>query len=233
MDLDIRHIPASQLSEKQLKDVITLAAEVFTGDFEASIRKDLASGMEIITVYRAEVLFAFHTFKFLDFEVDGTKYRGIYDGDLITKKNKPKIASLLFTEILKVYHKEQQRCGLRLFDLLPLAGTQMYSCLDDLYRVYYPNPLHGIPVHDKRILDALAGKIFGKNYDPVKGLISYTDNQYSLKKAPESQHLAKTENPSSLFYLKLNPDFENGTDLACIAEITRENIMLDISDKND
>lgn len=228
MALEIRHITASQLSEKQVQNIIELAAEAFSGDFEASIRKDLSSGMEIITVYRAEELLAFHTFKFLDFEVDGTKYRGVYDGDLITKKNKPKIASLLFTEILKVYHKEQQRCGLRLFDLLPLAGTQMYSCLDDLYRKYYPNPYYETPDYEKQVLDALASEIFGRNYDSVRGLISYSNNKYALKTVQPDSNAPKKETPSSLFYLKLNPGFEDGTDLACLAEVSRENIIVNL-----
>jgi len=92
------------------------------------------------------------------------------------------------------------------------------------FKKFYPNYREQTPEFEKELIDYLAKKKFGKFYIKEKGIVKIHPPADRLK--PELARIPehKLKNPHVKFFLDRNPEYINGTELVCIAEIKKENL---------
>lgn len=106
-----------------------------------------------------------------------------------------------------------------LYWMLMSKGFKTYMMMRMNFRRSYPNHSGPIPSLFQRVLDRYYGKKFGDAYDSKSGLITFPIPLGAVKGGfadPTEKQLA---DPDIRYFLKRNPDYRNGVELACVTEI--------------
>lgn len=101
-------------------------------------------------------------------------------------------------------------------------GYRTYLYLPLFFLTYYPHH-QGCGMELKPLLDAVAEAKFTRAYDPISGLIRFDEAHGQLAKALTEIPSKREDDPAVSFFLKRNPDFAQGVELACLAPITLAN----------
>lgn len=111
----------------------------------------------------------------------------------------------------------------RVYWLLLSAGYKTYRFLPIFFDTFYPTHEKSMPPKQKGILDALATARYPQTYDRDDGVVRL-DHPTPLRDdvAPPTDH--RRQNPHISFFLDSNPDWTEGDELVCLAQIDRSNI---------
>ena len=113
--------------------------------------------------------------------------------------------------------------GRRCFWFLISKGYRTWLYLPVFFRHYLPSPNAGAPADWQPLLHDLANLRFGSAYDPATGLIRFPESKGQLTAGLATIPPARLTDPNVQFFLNRNPSFAEGTELACLTEITLEN----------
>jgi hypothetical protein len=111
-----------------------------------------------------------------------------------------------------------------LYWFLISKGYRTYLYLPVFFKTYYPACAWPTPAAEQRILNALAGAKFPDDYDPGTGLVVFPESQGNLKPDLAVVPPHRLKNQHVRFFLSSNPSYSQGTELACLAEISPENM---------
>ncbi len=165
----------------------------------------------------------FSTIVKLKVESNGKEVNGLFSGDTIIEKEYWGQGTLgkaflkyLFIEKLKAPHKD-------LYWYLISKGFKTYLLMANNYDEYYPRFDLKTPKDKKNIIDQFSQALYS-NYDAQKGLIlasGFKKEKDKLKDfvSPINQELIEN-NPKIAHFAKLNPEWMEGDELACIAKMT-------------
>jgi hypothetical protein len=168
----------------------------------------------------------FSTQQVLRLTIGGTRIRAVFSGDTIIDRNywgDQELGRCWCRYVSTVYADEPD---VPLYWFLISKGYRTYLYLPLFFERFYPNCGEATPFFEQQILDALATAKFHRYYRPESGLIEFPQSQGQLK-----PHLAEIP-PRRLrdlhvqYFLKRNPFYANGHELACIAEISPSNMKL-------
>jgi hypothetical protein len=105
--------------------------------------------------------------------------------------------------------------GVPLYWFLMTKGYRTYLYLPVFFRDFFPHYDRETPRELQSLLDGFARQKFGDAYDASSGLIRFTETGVPERRAHD---------PHVKFFLQHNPGYVNGVELACITEISHENI---------
>lgn len=77
---------------------------------------------------------------------------------------------------------------------------------------------------DQAVLDALARRKFERYYRPERGTLEFPDRRGNLSGEWAEIPAGRESDPRVRFFLERNPDFAAGTELCCLARVSRENM---------
>ncbi len=103
------------------------------------------------------------------------------------------------------------------------SGYKTYRFLPVFFRDFYPQHAKATPSREQQTLDALAHQKFGDHYDPASGLIHF-DNVASLREGVAEVTVSRLRDPHVRFFVERNPGYASGEQLACLVELTPENL---------
>jgi hypothetical protein len=107
----------------------------------------------------------------------------------------------------------------RFYWLLICSGCRTYLSLARNFPEHWPHFRRGLPEWEKGLIHAICSRKFGANWKPEEGVIRVGSTQPRLK-----DHVAPfTEKVKSMeeirFFIKANPGFERGDELAVIGNL--------------
>ena len=108
--------------------------------------------------------------------------------------------------------------------LLISKGHRTYMYLPLFFNQYIPNPQNEHADTLFPILDASCQKLFGDYWNPHEGLIKFPESMGQLKPELAASTWQKKKKPHVAFFLKKNPGFYMGHELACLTEASPENM---------
>ncbi len=106
-----------------------------------------------------------------------------------------------------------------LYWMLMSKGFKTYMMMRMNFRRSYPNHKQVTPELFQRVLDRFYGKKYGDAYDAKAGLITFDTPLGAVKGGfadPTEKQLA---DPDVRYFLKRNPKYRDGVELACVTEI--------------
>lgn len=103
--------------------------------------------------------------------------------------------------------------------MLMSKGIKTYMMMRKNFRFSYPNHNGITPSHFQHIVDNFYAMKYPRNYQAKKGLILFEEKVGSVKKNLETPGEDVMKHPDAAYFFKLNPLWENGDELACVAEI--------------
>lgn len=111
-----------------------------------------------------------------------------------------------------------------LYWFLISKGYRTYRFMPVFFNRFYPNHAGAAPDNYDRLLGAVASHKFGSAYDAHSGLVKLNGHADRLR--PEMCRIprGRDRDPHIDFFLKRNPSYRDGDELACLAAISRENL---------
>lgn len=172
----------------------------------------------------SKIIQGFSTAISYDTMLDGLPMRALYSGDTIIHNDfwgERTIGKLWLRFALDQY---QRRQGRQLYWFLISMGHRTYRLLRIFFKVYWPRHDQGTPSFEKRFLDHLGRLEFGAVYDETRGVIVRKEKRESLRPTLAEVSPGRLKDPDIAYFLRSNPGYQRGDELACLAEIAPDNI---------
>jgi hypothetical protein len=202
-----------------------LYARYYDATSRALFEADLAGKDYVVTLREASGRLAgFSTLAVLDAEVGGTPLRAIYSGDTIIDHAHWGTQALAFTWIRFAGTVKAQTPALPLYWFLIVKGHRTYRYLSAFSVDFHPHWERSTPAPARAIMDALARRRFGADYDAARGVVAFPRSRGHLK--PQWAAIAAEEaaRPDVAFFLGRNPGYVNGDELVCLTELSAANL---------
>ncbi len=214
------------ISAEDKRDMYSMMKLYFDGISWAVFNRDLCEKQWAI-VLRDDIsgkITGFSTQMVMETTASGMRYKALFSGDTIVDKGywcgDTQLVAIWLELALSL---AESFSPVKLYWFLISKGYRTYKFLPMFFKNYYPRYDIEIPKQEKQILDSFASKKYPFEYDSSSGLIKPKERSY-LK--PEMARVKDNllSNPHITFFLKKNPDYVKGEEMACIAEISKENL---------
>jgi hypothetical protein len=200
-------------------------ANVRTGAFS----RDLAEKDRVILLYDVQDRLAgFTTLQFIRLTVEGVRCVFLFSGDTIVDiraRTQSTLAGAFGHMLARMMdrHPDDPR-----YWFLISKGWRTYRFLPVFFNAFHPS---WAPPADARSADAIlkrrnavAVHKFGGAFRADSGIIDWNGRRERLRPCHCITGTEKMKDPHVAYFLQKNPGWREGTELACIAEVSRENL---------
>jgi len=222
--LRARTVPAAAVDEALRERMYLLFDRYYADTDRGRFEQDLAAKDEVILLEDPAdcTLQGFSTLKLEELRGEGGRScRAVYSGDTVVARGYwgQKVLGVEFLKRLWV--RKAQRPLEPLYWFLISKGYKTYLLMANNFPVHYPRYERPTPPGVQRLLDGLATQVFGANYSAADGLIRFPSALGRVREdvAPVTE-VERAANPRIRFFVERNPTWAEGTELACLAEMT-------------
>jgi hypothetical protein len=218
-------VPATRLTMSDRRKLYQLLGRHYEHVSWPQFDADLLEKDAVIVLRDANgVLCGFSTQKVMQIAVDGLPVRAIFSGDTIIDPNHWGEQELGRAWCRYVGQVRAAEPDTPLYWFLISKGYRTYLYLPVFFKTYYPACAWPTPAAEQRILKALANAKFPQDYDAASGLVVFQESRGNLKPELAAVPPHRLKNQHVQFFLSCNPTYSEGTELACLAEISPENM---------
>jgi hypothetical protein len=219
-------VPVSCLGERDAGAMFGLFARHYEHVDRPRFEADLAGKDYVIMLREADtgVVRGFSTQQVLRVRVRGVPVAAIFSGDTIIDRAFWGEQQLVraWGRFAGALHAETR--PVPLFWFLISKGYRTYLYLPLFFERYFPREEAPTPPFEQDVLDALALAKFPDSYRRASGLLEFPDRRGNLTPELAAVPAARLRDPRVRFFLERNPDHARGTELGCLAEISRMNL---------
>lgn len=184
---------------------------------------DLAEKDAVIVMRtrRQQAIQGFSTLRHLDLDVDGRRVFGLFSGDTVMERPYWGQRALHRAFLRYFVWQQLKRPWTPCYWFLISKGYKTYLLMTNNMPIHYPRYERDMPDDQRRIRDAFATRLFPLQFDARSGLITFPGLSCRLKAnvAPITAAMCQA-NPRIAFFARLNPGWQDGTELACLARLT-------------
>jgi hypothetical protein len=219
-----RVVARRDLSEEQIARMFDVFGEHFAGADLAIFRRDLAGKDWVLSLESKDgELQGFSTMALFETTAAGQDVSVVYSGDTIIRPpywGTPELARLWIRTIFDL------SAGMKrpLYWLLISSGYRTYRFLPVFYRDFYPRHDHPSPERAKDLVDDLAARRFGADYDPSTGIVRFGHGATPLRAGIGELTPGRLSDPHVAFFVARNPGHTRGDELVCLTEIGVDNL---------
>ena len=217
--------PATRLSTSDRRTLYKLLERHYEHVSWAQFEADLAEKDAVIVLRDASgIPCGFSTQKVMHITVDGFPVRAIFSGDTIIDPNhwgEQELGRAWCRYVGQVRVAEPET---PLYWFLISKGYRTYLYLPVFFKTYYPACGWPTPAAEQHILNTLAREKFLEDYNAESGLVVFPESRGNLKPELAVVPPHRLKNQHVQFFLSCNPRYAEGTELACLAEISPENM---------
>lgn len=148
----------------------------------------------------------------------------IYSGDTIIDRayrNRSDLAGAFGHFLLRTI---EERGDVPVYWLLTSKGVRTYRVLPIFFNTFFPVFSQEIPGNVDVLIDEVAAGKFGADYSPVTKIVSHHRQRDWLCASEHDPMLLERDDPHIRFFLHVNPGYAKGDELACMAEISEDNL---------
>jgi hypothetical protein len=163
----------------------------------------------------------FSTQMVLDVVVEGRPIKALFSGDTIVDRQHwgdralPQAGGRLALSLADEWPETE------LYWFLISQSFRTYRFLPVFFREFYPRFDVPTPPAMRHVIDALAEKKLGAQYDPVAGVVRL--QSYKLRAGMADPTPKRREDPHIRYFIDRNPGHVAGEELCCIARLSRKN----------
>lgn len=178
------------------------------------------TGVILLQDKRNERIVGFSTWTELNIKQNGENSIGIFSGDTVVEKEfwgNKELQKTFVKQLLKTKIKNPKT---PVFWLLISKGYKTYLLLTNNFPKHYPS-------HEKNniklesIVDEYCEQLYPSAYNKENRLLNFGDDyQYLKGDVAEITDDMTDENPKIRHFAKLNPSWQQGTELPCVGEVS-------------
>ena len=222
--LDGTILATQNISSEQIIDMYALMNSTYKGMDFRRFCSDLNEKDHAIMLYDNESkLQGFSTLQVFRDEFLGKARSILYSGDTVINKScwgsyeLPRLWGAYAHTLMK--QEKSDDC----YWFLMSKGYKTYRFLPIFFEEYFPRPNSESDQQLQGVRDAFAQSQFGNNYDAETGIISFNGQRDRLKEGIADVDATHAKDPTVEYFVKVNPHWKKGDELACIAPLTPDN----------
>lgn len=213
------------LSEKKREEMFQLMNYYFDNLNRKAFDDDLNEKHWVICIEdkTSAVICGFSTLQLMETVLDKRKIKAFFSGDTIIHRDywgnmllEKEWLNLVFTEV-------RSNPSAEWYWFLICKGYRTYRYLPVYFKNYYPASGVKMKQKEKEVLDTLGRGRFHEAYDSTNGVIRSL-NDYRLKPGVGDITEELLEDPRIAFFQKMNPEWRNGDELACLVRLEESNL---------
>ena len=216
-------VPRDSLTAAQRDEMFALLSLHFEGVMREQFERDLAEKNWVVEIRRDGRLLGFSTLLVCEERHNGRPLTAIYSGDTIVAPEAWRSPALARAWIAAVNHLRATFPARPCYWLLLTSGFRTYRFLPVFWREFFPRHDVQTPMSMQGLLDHLARARYGERYDATTGIVRFPHPQ-KLRGVLGETASGRTADAHVAFFLARNPAHTEGDELACIAEISDENL---------
>lgn len=214
----------AKITAAQQEAMVQLFSRYYSNVSHETFRRDLNEKDWVILLRDGARIVGFSTLQILRLSVQGAERVFLFSGDTIVERahwRDSKLAGSFGHFMLRLI-EQHPRAPIHWF--LISKGYRTYRFLPVFFNRFFPVYDRATPPAEADLLRAVATAKFGKAYDPQLNLVRAGKQKDRLR--PEMCAIAegRLSDPHVSYFLKQNPGFSAGDELACIADIAKENL---------
>jgi hypothetical protein len=185
--------------------------------------KDLTKKTDVILLLDSvdKQVQGFSTLMKLSLEQNGKPLRAIFSGDTVIDKSFWGGRTLGKAFLGYLFKEKMQRPFEPLYWLLISKGYKTYLMMANNFAEYYPRFDRPTPADKKELMDGFYATLYPQGYDAASGLIYPATEACQVKTGVANISSTLMEgNPKVAFFQSANPGWQQGHELACIAQMT-------------
>ncbi|MCP5155255.1 MAG: hypothetical protein H6983_13885 [Ectothiorhodospiraceae bacterium] len=166
----------------------------------------------------------FSTFHVGEERVDDTPVRVVFSGDTVVDHRWWGQQALAFAWLRATGQLWAEAPERPLLWLLIVKGHRTYRYLGTFARTHVPHWTQPPDPWLRHALDVLAARRFGDAYDRERGVVAFGRSHGHLRPGwawPDARERAR---PDVAFFLRRNPGFTRGEELACVTRLAPDNL---------
>lgn len=224
MRLQVSIVRQSRLQAADLESMLELHARYFSNVRRERFLADLAEKDWVIRLSHLERIVGFSTQRLMTLRHDGRDRHVLFSGDTIVDRafwREHELAGAFGHLILRLM-AEHGEDGLYWF--LISKGYRTYRFLPVFFNRFWPNPFLSADADRPDLLPVVARARYGAAYDEARGVIVAAEDSDRLR--PEMCDVPPSRRRDAYveYFLDRNPGFARGDELACLAELRRDNL---------
>jgi hypothetical protein len=222
-------VASARVSRAERDEMFALLQTYFAGTDRCRFEADLREKEVVLLLRDAQSgrIHGFSTLMRLMASIDGMEVAAFFSGDTIIARDYwgEAVLSRLWgqTVFAEAERLIAQQPATKIYWFLICSGYKTWRFLPVFFRTFYPNPNGPTPPHVQHILDALATRKFGVQYLNESGIVRL-DGATPLRCGVADVTAERLRNPDIAFFVRMNPGHVRGDELACLTEISRENL---------
>jgi hypothetical protein len=217
-------IASRRLSEEDREAMFRLHGAHFCNVVRGTFMDDLAQKDWVILMKCQSEIVGFSTIQILRLPAEGRDRVFLFSGDTVVDRafwQRSALAGAFGHFMLRLMATEP---GRPIHWFLISKGYRTYRFLPVFFRRFFPVHHSPTPPEETAVLDAVARFKFGSAYDPARGIISFGGTRDRLSEALAEVPPHRRRDPHVAFFLRKNPGYRSGDELACLADISKENL---------
>ena len=218
-----RLVRRAHLTPGERASMLRLLDAHFEGVTPPVFARDLAEKDSVLLLEEAGRIRGFSTLLIYGSRFGGETATIVYSGDTIVEPGAWGSSALARCWIGSVRALAELHPRRRLYWLLLTSGFRTYRFLPVFWRDFYPRFDGGTRPELGSRLALLAAERFGARYVPALGVVRFESPQV-LREGLAGVPPARLQDPHVAFFLERNPGFVHGDELACLTEISFENL---------
>lgn len=213
-----------KITDAQKDEMFLLYNNYFINTDKKTFLMDMNEKDWVIILRDKNKIVGFSTHKLIQLPVNNINRFFLFSGDTIIDKPYWLTSSLAgsFGHIL--LRLITQYKNIPLYWFLISKGYRTYRFLPVYFKFFYPICNTETPLEYAKLMQAVSIFKFNKAFNPETGIISFGGQKDRL--SPEMCNIpeSKIKDPHVQFFLKKNPNYFLGDELACIADISQDNL---------
>lgn len=193
-----------------------VAAEAFQADLRA---KDF-----VVVLETAGRVAGFSTARLFPFDWQGERIDVLFSGDTIVARQFWGEQELARAWLRQVGRLARAAGGRRMVWFLICKGHRTYRYMPVFARAYVPAPEGPVDPGLVALRDAIATEMFGARFDPVSGTIRFAQPRGRLREEIAEPSGRELQLPEVAWFLAANPGYRNGDELACLCDLSPDNM---------
>ncbi|AFY58326.1 hypothetical protein Riv7116_5965 [Rivularia sp. PCC 7116] len=218
-------IRTEELSDLDLEAMFMLLSKHFKGVKRDIFNNDLDSKNWVILIKDEQTnqLKGFSTLLMYDTYFEDEKISIVFSGDTIVDPSAWSSSALSAGWISSINQLRNEYCTGKLYWLLISGGYRTYRFLPLFWKEFYPRYDTPTPERILYLMQDLAVKRFGENYNITTGVVRFP-HPHILRDGLHGIPAQRLRDPHIQYFQALNPGHLNGDELVCFTEICEENL---------
>ncbi len=217
-------LPVVDLPQPWREDMFALMETYYLGVEKSRFEEDLKEKDWVVLLAEPHgPVRGFTSLKLLECQVAGVPIRAVYSGDTVVDVAWRRSLSLEKAWIPFVFSMVNNQVGYRWYWFMVCKGYRTYRYFPTHFYRYIPNVQSTESAFDRVVLNTLAELKFGRAFDQTTGLVTPACD-YVLKPGVADVTARELANPHISLFVTRNPNWQEGTELACLAELTPDNL---------